>query len=1195
VDQIFLRPPGGSALYTANFNYTNYTGTGLMSSMALINGYPNSDLTSFGYQVTSAGTFLDTIIDPRSQTSTFTYDTRFFTPLIATTPPFRGSPLTMTFRDQWRRAAPREGYARGSQPLERLLYLNQYRGTFFPVQGTPTDYQADQFGATTYVRHFAPPPYFSFPFGMLSQGGDDVRTITRDSTSRVLKIVAAGDTAAIADSVLYQYDPNGNLLRMIRPTAQWPVPANTLDTTSYVYDSLGTANGLPLAYQRCIRMRTMTDPMGGTTNINYGASGAGQCLPIDEIGLAADTTTFGYGTLAAGNTAGVRPIYVIAPTGVRQDVTYDATTWNTATSTRYSDGAQSRMFYDLAGRADSMVDPVATPSVTHHDQIGRVYLARTGTGATAPVTQTFFSHGGLVDSVQVYGTTSSVAASPATAVQTSRYFYNALGWVDSSRTPGGRSQRYLRDAVGHPFFEYTGHGAYISRQYDWQDRLLAEYQSQVRPGYSVDGTAFADAATTSAYQAWNLAPVVTLSGGEMHRFSYDTRGRVFAQFDSTLTTNRGFNRLSQLIADTLTFLDGAKVTRSYQYNRRGQRTTVIDTVRQTSNNSVLGWGRTDYSFDAVTARLSSLTAAQGGSTVATASWTYDTPGRVTNLSLLAGGSSSALGTTYGYDGASRVSSFVTTSSAGTWYSFSNPSYSLIDELQSLSVNEPQPSGGGPNLNESFNGSHTYATDGTRRLVASVDFRTSSSWTYDVFGNRLTQLCSSGYSACNNNDASNFGTDNRLLYTRNVAVSGNPSSAFYTDAMGNRILERDSTNGVALSSPTALLSYTAKGQLFFSMTPTASVGTYDYNWHSYDGAGRRVVSAVQQGSTWSPGTGPTGNRTYYVYDGSDVALMLVKTSLGAWRVQSRFIVGGVDQPLGGWFNTGSGTGPENLVFVNDYQGSTRAAVRADGTREDNAQYFSRNAFGALEGASGTGSSYNTQTGFGGASTPNASGGFTYLRNRWYDPTTGRFLTQDPIGLAGGVNLYAYAGNNPVAFNDPFGLCHKPGGKGVGICLETFIQGRFGGYGDNRGPSATGGTYRTSTRFSIDPSSGKVSGVQNHMGFTNGEGRGMGGLSASVRSDGANGWNLTLRGEALNGSGLGPMIDYKFDLHVSPQGKVDVVGGKHDGFPSYELWVYPQAGGDPRRKYYHEQGSPTELVGSGNVDVSKRTAQATERTP
>jgi uncharacterized protein RhaS with RHS repeats len=40
--------------------------------------------------------------------------------------------------------------------------------------------------------------------------------------------------------------------------------------------------------------------------------------------------------------------------------------------------------------------------------------------------------------------------------------------------------------------------------------------------------------------------------------------------------------------------------------------------------------------------------------------------------------------------------------------------------------------------------------------------------------------------------------------------------------------------------------------------------------------------------------------------------------------------------------------------------------------------------------------------------------------WYDPQTGRFLSQDPIGLAGGVNLYAYAGNNPISYSDPFGL-------------------------------------------------------------------------------------------------------------------------------------------------------------------------------
>ena len=68
--------------------------------------------------------------------------------------------------------------------------------------------------------------------------------------------------------------------------------------------------------------------------------------------------------------------------------------------------------------------------------------------------------------------------------------------------------------------------------------------------------------------------------------------------------------------------------------------------------------------------------------------------------------------------------------------------------------------------------------------------------------------------------------------------------------------------------------------------------------------------------------------------------------------------------------------------------------------------------------------HTGLGFAGAGTPtSAGGGYVYMRNRWYDPQTGRFLSQDPIGLAGGVNLYAYAGNNPTSFSDPFGLCLK----------------------------------------------------------------------------------------------------------------------------------------------------------------------------
>ncbi|MFJ2331791.1 RHS repeat-associated core domain-containing protein, partial [Pseudomonas helleri] len=47
------------------------------------------------------------------------------------------------------------------------------------------------------------------------------------------------------------------------------------------------------------------------------------------------------------------------------------------------------------------------------------------------------------------------------------------------------------------------------------------------------------------------------------------------------------------------------------------------------------------------------------------------------------------------------------------------------------------------------------------------------------------------------------------------------------------------------------------------------------------------------------------------------------------------------------------------------------------------------------------------------------GLHYNRYRYYDPQVGRFISKDPIGFAGGLNVYAYA-PNPVGWVDPFGL-------------------------------------------------------------------------------------------------------------------------------------------------------------------------------
>lgn len=51
---------------------------------------------------------------------------------------------------------------------------------------------------------------------------------------------------------------------------------------------------------------------------------------------------------------------------------------------------------------------------------------------------------------------------------------------------------------------------------------------------------------------------------------------------------------------------------------------------------------------------------------------------------------------------------------------------------------------------------------------------------------------------------------------------------------------------------------------------------------------------------------------------------------------------------------------------------------------------------------------------------AETGLHYNWHRYYDPDTGRYLTPDPIGLAGGINLYSYSYQNPVNYIDPLGL-------------------------------------------------------------------------------------------------------------------------------------------------------------------------------
>jgi RHS repeat-associated protein len=59
-------------------------------------------------------------------------------------------------------------------------------------------------------------------------------------------------------------------------------------------------------------------------------------------------------------------------------------------------------------------------------------------------------------------------------------------------------------------------------------------------------------------------------------------------------------------------------------------------------------------------------------------------------------------------------------------------------------------------------------------------------------------------------------------------------------------------------------------------------------------------------------------------------------------------------------------------------------------------------------------------------------------RYYDPRTGRWLSRDPLGEAGGFNLYAYCGNDPVNRHDPLGLESEVVGKTYVIINDQLKQ-------------------------------------------------------------------------------------------------------------------------------------------------------------
>jgi RHS repeat-associated protein len=270
------------------------------------------------------------------------------------------------------------------------------------------------------------------------------------------------------------------------------------------------------------------------------------------------------------------------------------------------------------------------------------------------------------------------------------------------------------------------------------------------------------------------------------------------------------------------------------------------------------------------------------------------------------------------------------------------------------------------------GSYNYAYDALNRLSQAsnpLPANPLESFTYDPVGNRTNS---------NQNGSSSFNEANELLE--------DGSFTYEYDANGNMIRKAAKVGGVIVT-----YDYDAENRLVRVVSSTGTISNY-----KYDGIGRRVEKEV---------IGAQTAVTRYLYDNEDVLLELNSSN----AVTARYTHGpGVDEPL---IMEKNGQSffyhRDGLSSVTDISSQAGAVV----------QHYAYSSFGQIE--SMLDSSFNQPYTFT-ARELDPETGLYFYRARYYEPSIGRFLQPDPIGLAAGPNAYTYAGNMPATFVDPLGL-------------------------------------------------------------------------------------------------------------------------------------------------------------------------------
>jgi RHS repeat-associated protein len=556
------------------------------------------------------------------------------------------------------------------------------------------------------------------------------------------------------------------------------------------------------------------------------------------------------------------------------------------------------------------------------------------------------------------------------------YSYNNNGNLLNVKDPLGRQTSYTYDSYGEKVTATDPLGNVTQSTYS-NGTLSSQTDALGRvSGYVSDIIGRQIAATSPL--------------GQTTQNTYDPLGKVVN------TTDAAGNRTSEsydLNENLLSVADPSGNTTTFSYDSMNRLLTRTDSLGH----------KESYQYD-LNENLTQFTDRRGVST----NYTYDLLNRKVLVTYGSGGGS----VFYTYDAMSRM-----TQAADSITGAVSRSYDLLDRMI---------------LENTSNGSVSYAYDAAgRRITKQVSGQATVTYAYDA-DYELTQMTQGSSAAVLAYDAdgrrtsltlpngvvTSYGYDPVSELTAIGNQMGNTSVGnlnYLYDADGHRTSVGGTLAQTGLPAAASAGSYNANNQL---MQWKGNNFTYDANGNllsdgtnTYTWDGRNHLVGISGGVSASFKYDPFGRRasktvgattTSFVYDGvnsvqelqSGVASANMLDGLGTDEYYQR--------------TDTSGTGD----FLSDALGDTVSLVGGSGATI--AQY----TYDPFGNTTATGTSSNTYQYTG---RENDGTGLYYYRARYYSPQTGRFISEDPVGFAGGTDLYAYAANSPSNFNDPLGLC------------------------------------------------------------------------------------------------------------------------------------------------------------------------------